>query len=422
MNPSFRVIASLLGSGLLFLLTPPALSQQWAHPEGIPEPDPCGLPDTTATLYRVASITNWGYGYDSLRADIQRWGASPFVRVDSIGASVLGRAIYLLTVEDPSLPSLPRQRVWIHARTHPNEVQGTWVTNQLIAQLLGESPLAQRLRERCVFNIVPMINPDGVELRYSRENAHMIDIESNWAVVPGEPEVQLLRAQFTQMMALTNPIRIALNIHSALACKRYFVYHAPGGTSPLYASIEEDFIGKVRQAFPGGIEPYTYYVSWATTASRLYPESWFWYNHAEDVLALTYEDKNCVSAGGYDSTAHALLQGIGDYLGVTSGTEAVETTVTPGTFTLFQNYPNPFNPETVIRYVVPAGNGRVGGVPVRMTVFDLLGHPVALLVDGTRETGIYEVRFDASGLPGGVYFCRLSSGTLNQTRKMILMK
>jgi hypothetical protein len=430
-----RFSSGILWTFLLALSAPvPAHSQGWAPPGDDRQIDPCGLPDTSASGYRIASLTNWGYGYDSLRADLVRWSASPFVHIDSVGASVQNRALYLLTIEDTSAVSPARKRIWIHARTHPNEVQGTWVTNQIIALLLGDSPLAHRLRDSCVFNIMPMYNPDGVELRYPRENAHNIDIESNWSAVPGEPEVQVLRAQFTRLMTQPNPILVALNMHSSVSCTRYFVYHAAGGTSGLYATLEEDLIGRIRRNFPGGIEPYTYFVSWTTSAPTYYPESWFWYNYREGVLALTYEDRNCTAAGAFDSTARAILQGVGEFLGVISPTGVVASGPEPtGAYSLAQNYPNPFNPMTTIRYTVRGtGEQGLGVSDVRLVVYDLLGREVAELVNGRREAGSYEVRFsakggsaprgDASALATGIYVYRLTAGPYVESRKMVLIR
>ena len=129
-----------------------------------PERDPCGLPDTSTIQYKKAAAVGWGYGYDTLRYDLQQWKKSPFVTVYSIGATVQNRTMYLVTIQDTTLMFEVRTRIWIHARTHPNEVQGTWVTNEIIKALLSNTPLAKRLRDSCIFNIVPMYNPDGVEL------------------------------------------------------------------------------------------------------------------------------------------------------------------------------------------------------------------------------------------------------------------
>jgi hypothetical protein len=394
--------------------------------------DPCGLPDTASLAYRLAASLNWGYGYDTLRTDIARWSASPFVRVDSVGASVQNRTLYLLTIQDTTTAPVPRKRVWIHARTHPNEVQGTWVTNQIIAQLLGSAQLARQLRSGCVFNILPMINPDGVELKRSRENANNIDIESNWTAVPGEPEVQTLRAMFVNLMAEPNPIRIALNMHSAYGKNRYFVYHTATGTTAAYAVIEQRFINTVRSYFPGGIRPYDYFVSWTSGPSLVYPESWFWTNCGESVLALTYEDMNDSSARAFDSTANAILHGIAGELGISGSANAAAGQDRPSTFALEQNFPNPFNPVTTIGFRVPADGARerTAAIPgpqpatrhVRLTVYDLLGREVAVLVDEPKEPGTYAVPFSAQGLSSGMYVYRLTFGRFAQTRTMLLIR
>jgi hypothetical protein len=83
---------------------------------------------------------------------------------------------------------------------------------------------------------------------------------------------------------------------------------------------------------------------------------------------------------------------------------------------LFQNYPNPFNPKTVLRYQLPVASD------LKLLVYDLLGHEVALLVDGFKAAGRYDVEFDASRLASGVYLYRLIAGNLFQTRKMILVR
>jgi murein tripeptide amidase MpaA len=195
-----RTIVILLAV-LCLLSTAPSSAQQpesGQNSEGF-------VPDTSSVEYKQLAATGWGYGYDTLRYDLQQWKKSPFATIDSIGATFQKRAMYMVTIQDTTLMFEPRKRIWIHARTHPNEVQGTWVTNEIIKFLLGSTPIAQRLRDSCIFNIVPMYNPDGVELGKPRENANGIDIESNWSTTPSQPEVAVLRATFTRLMALENP-------------------------------------------------------------------------------------------------------------------------------------------------------------------------------------------------------------------------
>jgi hypothetical protein len=88
---------------------------------------------------------------------------------------------------------------------------------------------------------------------------------------------------------------------------------------------------------------------------------------------------------------------------------------------LAQNFPNPFNPATEIRYEVAGGTG--GNLSaVRLTVYDLLGREVAVLVDARKAPGRYAATFDAGDLASGVYLCRMSVGGFVQVRKMICVK
>lgn len=91
--------------------------------------------------------------------------------------------------------------------------------------------------------------------------------------------------------------------------------------------------------------------------------------------------------------------------------------VAPETFALEQNYPNPFNPSTTIDYTV---NNQQ---PVTLSVFNLLGQEVARLVDNEIKTaGKHTVSFNASQLPSGVYFYKLTANGSTLTKKMLLMK
>lgn len=88
----------------------------------------------------------------------------------------------------------------------------------------------------------------------------------------------------------------------------------------------------------------------------------------------------------------------------------------PLVFALDQNYPNPFNPATEISFAVPHQERVV------VQVFDVLGQEVATVVDDVREAGAYRERFDASGLPSGVYIYRMCAGEFTAARRMILLK
>ena len=93
-----------------------------------------------------------------------------------------------------------------------------------------------------------------------------------------------------------------------------------------------------------------------------------------------------------------------------------EPTGVPATFALDQNFPNPFNPSTTLRYSVPKA-----GI-VMLKVYNILGQEIGTLVNQQQTAGTYSVTFDASRLASGVYLYRLSSGSFNSVKKMLLLK
>jgi hypothetical protein len=96
----------------------------------------------------------------------------------------------------------------------------------------------------------------------------------------------------------------------------------------------------------------------------------------------------------------------------------------PGEYVLFQNYPNPFNPVTKIRFELPLLRGEPAGrgVPVKLTIYDILGREAEVLINNELNPGTYEADWDASNYPSGVYFYCLSTEGFSQTRKMVLIK
>jgi len=90
--------------------------------------------------------------------------------------------------------------------------------------------------------------------------------------------------------------------------------------------------------------------------------------------------------------------------------------VVPDDFVIYANYPNPFNPTTTIRYGIPHTSH------VTLSVYNMLGQEISVLVDDEETGGMYEVRWDASDMPSGIYFYRIQAGSWQKVRRMILMR
>ncbi|NIT55847.1 MAG: T9SS type A sorting domain-containing protein, partial [Aliifodinibius sp.] len=88
----------------------------------------------------------------------------------------------------------------------------------------------------------------------------------------------------------------------------------------------------------------------------------------------------------------------------------------PQTFAIGQNYPNPFNPSTTIQYDVAQPS------KIEITVYNVQGQKVVTLVDGFKQAGSYQIRWEAVDMPSGVYFYRFTAGQTVQTKRMILLK
>ena len=88
----------------------------------------------------------------------------------------------------------------------------------------------------------------------------------------------------------------------------------------------------------------------------------------------------------------------------------------PKQVTLHQNYPNPFNPATTIRYTLSSSE------QVRLSVYDMLGREMAVIVNEMKTAGVHTARWDASGSSSGIYMYVLQTDDFRTTRKMTLMK
>ncbi len=88
----------------------------------------------------------------------------------------------------------------------------------------------------------------------------------------------------------------------------------------------------------------------------------------------------------------------------------------PRDIELMPNYPNPFNAQTEISYIL-----HNPGV-VSLRVFDGAGREVRTLVQDVQNAGSHRIFFDASGLPSGVYLCRLQCGSAYRVQKMLVLR
>ncbi len=141
-------------------------------------------------------------------------------------------------------------------------------------------------------------------------------------------------------------------------------------------------------------------------------------NPGEAIIAATGNSVNLLGNSSGDAWNFA------DSFAITINTTtniAVVKKKLPKIFELRQNYPNPFNPKTTISYTV----GAYHDTPlqkVNLTIFNILGEKITILVSEFQPAGDYSVNFDGSNLESGTYFYVLSVDGQSQSRRMLLLK
>jgi hypothetical protein len=88
----------------------------------------------------------------------------------------------------------------------------------------------------------------------------------------------------------------------------------------------------------------------------------------------------------------------------------------PETYSLLSVYPNPFNPTAEINFTL------VNSGQVRLSVFDISGKEVAILINGYEQAGSHSLTFNAGNLASGIYFFTLNDGSGMRTVKSMLLK
>jgi hypothetical protein len=158
-----------------------------------------------------------------------------------------------------------------------------------------------------------------------------------------------------------------------------------GGSSFTNFKVSQSSFTPTRGRFFGD------YINIAALNGKIYP---IWMRMDKDSLS--------VWTALVTDTSSVLGVGEGEYLS--------------NQFRLAQNYPNPFNPTTTIRFSIP----RSGHVTLR--VYNTLGEEVSTLLDEYLPAGEHATEWNRGNLASGVYFYRLQSGDLLDTRKLVLLR
>ncbi len=265
---------------------------------------------------RIWMARFYPYTVSKFKSYMDRISTSPRVFSEIIGQSTLKNPIHMLTITDFSVPEHRKNRIWIHARTHPAETGSSFLLEGLIDFLLSESADAHTALSKLVFNIVPMHNIDGIIVGNYRTNTDSMNLEGIWLPDPNSSNPMDLRPDLPSEVLVLNrairsfietdaPFTMALNLHSSNSepdtAAFFYPHFGPRelGYEANEAALWEDqvsFIKDVASYYQNRIEEIPaeggrYF------ASRYYPESWWWRNFKHQVMAITLE--TVYGRGGY---------------------------------------------------------------------------------------------------------------------------
>lgn len=274
-------------------------------------------------------------GYEEINEAVDtRVNASAFVSDELIGASHEGRLLRMITVEDTHFPQAGKRRIWVHSRVHAGEVTATHAMLGILDQVLANTEMGRRLREHCIFTVVPVVNADGVARGLTRWDAQGLDEESEWCAIR-PPEVAALKTRVDGFMGAANPISVALNLHSTKGnyADSFFFKHLAPSVSSGFVTIQQNYINAVNNASPlfNNASPQTSQLNACT-----FIESYFYNNWGSSVMALTHEghyykrqtDGDWITGADYRAIGGALVSGLTTYYPLPASSEPALTYAT----------------------------------------------------------------------------------------------
>ncbi len=189
--------------------TRPVFSNDGRHWQHLPAMDWDNVKKEATLRFRPDGSSFWiahtpPYTYSRLLALLSEIGENPSTRVEVIGKSVKGRDLHLVTVTDFDVPDSEKKLVWLQARQHGWETGTSFVMEGALRFVTSDSPKAQELRKRIVFEFTPMVDVDGSAEGKVRFNANGYDLNRHWN------EIDLRRPEFLKKIPETWYVKKAI--------------------------------------------------------------------------------------------------------------------------------------------------------------------------------------------------------------------
>jgi murein tripeptide amidase MpaA len=229
------------------------------------------------------------YSYEQHLDLLGSASASAYVQLERLGSSLDGRDMSVLHITDDAsiTPLAEKKQVWLIARQHPGETMAEWFMEGCLERLLDvDDSVSRALLERCVFHVVPNMNPDGAARGNLRTNAAGANLNREWAEPSMErsPEVFLVRQK---MRAIG--VDLCLDAHGDEGLPYNFVVGSEGttGYSERVAGLENAFKSVWAACCPDFQDAHNYGVQAPGAANMTLATNWV--AQAFGCLALTIE-------------------------------------------------------------------------------------------------------------------------------------
>lgn len=256
------------------------------------------------------------YTFTDLQNYIKTIAGNPFIDIQIPGTTQQGKPLYLFKITDPAVAASGKKRIFIHARTHPAETTPSFLIEGMIRYLTSGTQEAAQILAGHEFYIFPMQNVDGVIAGNYRSTPKSENLEMLWVFdsknpldligdIP--PEVTLIHQYAKKLMSDGGPpVSIALNLHASNSepdiCSFFFPHFGPeslgySATETALWTKQLYFIDKLSARYGSNLLEPVPADGGGSFATKTYPESWWWANFQDRVMAMTIE--NTYGRAGY---------------------------------------------------------------------------------------------------------------------------
>jgi len=229
-------------------------------------------PDTNAVYFAYFEP----YSYEQHLDLLGSAAASEYLTLHRLGATVEGRDMTILRITKPvdGGDDAQKKKVWLIARQHPGESMAEWFAEGFLERLLDTDDSVSRvLLERCVFHVVPNMNPDGAVLGNLRTNAAGANLNREWAnpTMERSPEVFLVRQKMLEV-----GVDVCLDAHGDEGLPYNFVVGSEGNAtySTQIAALEATFKTAWMAACPDFQDTFNYGAKQPGTANPTLATNW----------------------------------------------------------------------------------------------------------------------------------------------------